>query len=90
MYAYGILLFEIMTGQRAYGGIPIPLLPHQVAMQGARPQWPPGMPPGCRDLCKLAEACWAQKPQDRCEGVAVLLWCLRATVQQPTRVAFIG
>eukprot|EP00775_Hariotina_reticulata_P008079 gene8079-8273_t len=65
VYAYGILLYEVVTGQRAYAGVPIPLLPHEVARQRLRPQWPPGLPPGCKDLCRLAEACWAQEPQDR-------------------------
>jgi serine/threonine protein kinase len=66
VYAYGILLFETLTGQRAYAGVPIPLLPHEVARQGLRPSWPANLPPGCRDLQRLAEACWAQQPQDRC------------------------
>jgi serine/threonine protein kinase len=65
VYAYGILLFEIITAKRAYAGVPIPLLPHQVAMQGMRPEWPQGLPPGCRDLKKLAQACWSHDPQDR-------------------------
>ncbi|WIA15144.1 hypothetical protein OEZ85_001831 [Tetradesmus obliquus] len=65
VYAYGILLYEVMTGQRAYAGVPIPLLPHEVARQGLRPAWPANLPPGCRDLQRLAEACWAQQPQDR-------------------------
>ncbi|KAF6253981.1 hypothetical protein COO60DRAFT_363306 [Scenedesmus sp. NREL 46B-D3] len=65
VYAYGILLYEVMTGQRAYAGVPIPLLPHEVARQGLRPTWPANLPPGCRDFQKLAEACWAQQPQDR-------------------------
>jgi serine/threonine protein kinase len=65
VYAYGILLYEVMTGQRAYAGVPIPLLPHEVARQGLRPSWPANLPPGCRDLQRLAEACWAQQPRDR-------------------------
>jgi serine/threonine protein kinase len=65
VYAFGVLLYEVITGQRAYAGVPIPLLPHEVAVQGLRPTWPEGMPPGCRDLRKLAEACWAHNPQDR-------------------------
>ncbi|KAF6240407.1 kinase-like domain-containing protein [Scenedesmus sp. NREL 46B-D3] len=65
VYALGILLFEMLTGQRAYAGVPIPLLPHEVARQGLRPTWPANLPPGCRDLQRLAEACWAQQPQDR-------------------------
>ena len=65
MYAYGILLFEVMTGRRAYTGVPSPLLPHEVARQGLRPEWPPRLPTNSLDLQRLAEACWAQKPQDR-------------------------
>jgi serine/threonine protein kinase len=72
VYAYGILLYELMTAKRAYVGIPIPLLPHQVALQGLRPEWPEGLPRGCRDLKKLAEACWAHKPQDRCARLLLL------------------
>lgn len=75
-YAYGILLYEIITGMRAYAGVPIPLLPHEVAMQGLRPKWPDNMPPECNKLRALAEACWQHRPQDRwvvtcfCYGLA--------------------
>eukprot|EP00878_Enallax_costatus_P046903 GHUV01057221.1.p1 GENE.GHUV01057221.1~~GHUV01057221.1.p1 ORF type:complete len:219 (-),score=61.03 GHUV01057221.1:455-1111(-) len=65
VYAYGILLYEIITGQRAYAGVPIPLLPHEVALQGLRPTWPPGLPNAYKPLQRLAEACWAQNPHDR-------------------------
>ncbi|KAI8470186.1 MAG: hypothetical protein J3K34DRAFT_521543 [Monoraphidium minutum] len=65
VYAFGVLLFEMMSGRRAYSGVPPPLLPHEVARQGLRPEWPSGMPPGCSDLRRLAELCWAQLPQDR-------------------------
>lgn len=65
VYAYGILLYEIITGRRAYTGVPIPLLPHEVAMQGLRPEWPNNMPAEVCRLRDLAEACWQHKPQDR-------------------------
>lgn len=64
VYAFGILLNEILTGQRAYAGIAVPLLPHKVAVEGLRPSWPPAGVPA--ELRALAEACWAQEPQDRC------------------------
>jgi hypothetical protein len=66
VYAYGILLYEIISGMRAYAGVPIPLLPHEVAMQGLRPEWPKNMPAEVCRLRDLAEACWQHKPQDRC------------------------
>jgi serine/threonine protein kinase len=66
VYAYGILLYELITGQRAYAGVPVPLLPHEVALQGLRPEWPKNMPAESLMLRDLAEACWQHKPQDRC------------------------
>lgn len=62
VYAFGVLLYEIATGQRAYAGIAVPLLPHRVAVEGLRPVWPSGV---MTDLRRLAESCWAQKPQQR-------------------------
>lgn len=71
VYAYGILLYELITGQRAYAGVPVPLLPHEVALQGLRPEWPRNMPAESSMLRDLAEACWQHKPQDRCVCVCI-------------------
>jgi serine/threonine protein kinase len=65
VYAFGILLYEIITGRRAYASVPIPLLPHEVAMRGLRPEWPRDLPPRCAAIQRLAEACWVQEPQNR-------------------------
>lgn len=65
VYAFGILLYEIITGRRAYAAVPIPLLPHEVAMRGLRPEWPQDLPPRCAAIQRLAETCWAQEPQNR-------------------------
>lgn len=62
VFAFGILLYEIVTGQRAYAGVPIPLLPHRVAVEGLRPTWPSDVP--C-DMMRLAESCWIGNPQRR-------------------------
>lgn len=62
----GILLYELISGLRAYAGVAIPLLPHEVAVQGLRPEWPRKMPADFDGLRRLAEACWQQKPSDRC------------------------
>jgi hypothetical protein len=45
--------------------VAIPLLPHEVAMQGVRPVWPKKIPEEVTGLRQLAEACWQQKSQDR-------------------------
>lgn len=66
VYAFGILLFEMVTGRRAYAGVPLALLPHEVAVKGVRPEWPRGLPQQCLKLQQLAESCWAQDPRSRC------------------------
>lgn len=62
VYAFGVLLFEIVTGQRAYTGTSVPLLPHKVAVEGLRPSWPGGVPGA---LKTLATSCWQENPQKR-------------------------
>jgi len=75
VYAYGILLYEIITGCRAYAGVPIPLLPHEVAMQGLRPEWPKNIPLESEGLRQLAQACWAHKAHDRCAEQHTMVCC---------------
>lgn len=65
LQAFGILLHELITGLRAYGGVPIPLLPHEVAVKGVRPSWPSALPEEYQELQALAEACWQQGPQQQ-------------------------
>jgi serine/threonine protein kinase len=68
VYAFGILLWEMMTGQRAFAGVPVPLLPHEVAREGLRPKWPPdvtGLSRCYNTMQLLAEACWQQQPSAR-------------------------
>jgi serine/threonine protein kinase len=67
VYAFGILLWEMLVGARPYGSIPLPLLPHEVARAGRRPEWPPELLAD-KDLerCRaLAEACWGADPAAR-------------------------
>lgn len=61
-YAFGILLFELFSGERAHRGVPRALLPHSVALRGLRPVLPPHTPPSYR---RLAERCWQAEPRQR-------------------------
>ncbi|EFJ42761.1 hypothetical protein VOLCADRAFT_97147 [Volvox carteri f. nagariensis] len=72
VYAYGVLLFELFTGERAWEGMPRALLPARVALEGWRPVFPPHTPAAYR---QLAERCWLADPAKRPtfeEVVAVL------------------
>ncbi|GAX80144.1 hypothetical protein CEUSTIGMA_g7582.t1 [Chlamydomonas eustigma] len=55
VYAFGITLWELYTGQHAFEGVPQTMLGHLVAHEHIRPQFPPGTP--C-ELEVLAELCW--------------------------------
>ncbi|KAG2495033.1 hypothetical protein HYH03_006965 [Edaphochlamys debaryana] len=61
-YAYGILLYELLTGERPFRGVTRALLPQLVAVQGLRPELPPDTPP---DFRRLAESCWHADPRRR-------------------------
>lgn len=73
VYAYGILLWEMLTGQRAFNGTPIALLAHSVARKGARPSWPEDARL-CKPLVALVEKCWAADVSSRpCFNVIILV-----------------
>jgi serine/threonine protein kinase len=67
VYAFGILLWEIMTGARPFLGFPKALLGSLVVQQQLRPAWPPSVrkAQGMGRLVALAEACWSQHPHSR-------------------------
>lgn len=58
VYAFGILLWELLTGRRAFLGVPVALLGHNVVHLRWRPGWPQGIPAA---LKLLVEQCWAQE-----------------------------
>ncbi|GIL81676.1 hypothetical protein Vretimale_1265 [Volvox reticuliferus] len=62
VYAYGVFLYELFTGERAWEGMPRALLPARVALEGWRPVFPPHAPPAYR---QLAERCWIADPAKR-------------------------
>jgi serine/threonine protein kinase len=45
VYAFGILLWELATGGRAFAGLPRALIGHQVTAKRRRPAWPPALRP---------------------------------------------
>ncbi|KAI8472601.1 MAG: hypothetical protein J3K34DRAFT_457740 [Monoraphidium minutum] len=65
VYAFGILLFEILTGERPYAGIHNALLGHAVVASRKRPAWPSAMGPEFREAKALAEECWQHHPHAR-------------------------
>ncbi|GLC44203.1 hypothetical protein PLESTB_000752900 [Pleodorina starrii] len=62
VYSFGILLYELYTGQQAYWDVPQPMLAYHVANAGGRPLLPSQCPAAYRGLAK---ACWASEPAAR-------------------------
>jgi len=62
VYAFGITLWEIYSGERAFKGVPKVVLGHAITMQGSRPSFPASAPPA---LVDLAARCWAHDPAAR-------------------------
>lgn len=44
VYAFGILMYETLTGQKAFKGTPMHMLAANVCNKKIRPQFPPGAP----------------------------------------------
>lgn len=55
VYAFGITLWEMYTGGRAFEGVPKALLGHQISREHQRPKFPDRTP---RAYQQLAERCW--------------------------------
>lgn len=62
VYAFGITLFELYSGERAFKGVPKVVLGHAITVAGKRPLFPPAAP---KDLRDLATRCWAADPAAR-------------------------
>ena len=45
MYSYGVLLFEMYCGTRAWAGLSVPQVLSAVAVHGRKPQLPASTPP---------------------------------------------
>ena len=62
VYAYGILLWEILTEQLPYQGMSQSEIIASVLMRNARPKMPNSVP---RELETLITDCWAKEPSQR-------------------------
>eukprot|EP00878_Enallax_costatus_P013393 GHUV01014005.1.p1 GENE.GHUV01014005.1~~GHUV01014005.1.p1 ORF type:complete len:832 (+),score=111.45 GHUV01014005.1:893-3388(+) len=74
VYSFGITLWEMYTGRRAFEGIPRALLGHQITREALRPGFPEGTPQQYREL---AERCWEPRWEDRPSFAEVLAELLR-------------
>jgi serine/threonine protein kinase len=66
VYAFGILLWELLTGGHAFKGVPRALLGHRVAAEGLRPLFEVDAP---LDYQLLACRCWESDPTIRCGSI---------------------
>jgi hypothetical protein len=74
VYAFGILVFEMFSGKRAFDGLNLQQVVHSVGTQNKRPIFPPGV---SVKIVELACKCWGQasdRPtfEDICRDLQVL------------------
>jgi len=83
VYAFGIVLWELFTCGSPFRGVPPALLGHLIVKELKRPDWPPVVPSGYKDL---VEACWDQDPDARptFEEILQRLTALRNELGTPT------
>ncbi|GBF87404.1 hypothetical protein Rsub_00115 [Raphidocelis subcapitata] len=72
VYAFGVMVWEVITGRGAFHGLHYAEVIEQVAIRGARPPVPEAAPP---ELRALMEACWQADPTKR-PGFDALVTCL--------------
>ncbi|GLC35899.1 hypothetical protein PLESTM_000380500 [Pleodorina starrii] len=68
VYAFGVLLWELATGAKAYAGLSTGEVVQAVVLRGCRPALPPQAVPVRaipEPLAELAAECWAADPESR-------------------------
>eukprot|EP01117_Protostelium_nocturnum_P001787 TRINITY_DN1223_c0_g1_i1.p1 TRINITY_DN1223_c0_g1~~TRINITY_DN1223_c0_g1_i1.p1 ORF type:complete len:1266 (+),score=410.12 TRINITY_DN1223_c0_g1_i1:83-3880(+) len=79
VYSFGILIFEILSGEEPYQGIPPLQVAVSVSTQGIRPTLPPSVDP-TSSLAKLMCRCWNTDPAQRPSFVDI---CEQLTSKTP-------
>ncbi|KIY99239.1 hypothetical protein MNEG_8725 [Monoraphidium neglectum] len=77
VYAFGVLAWEVLTGRGAFHGLHYAEVIEQVALRGARPPIPPGLPP---ELSALMQSCWQADPAKR-PGFDALVSCFELLIR---------
>ncbi|GIL81313.1 hypothetical protein Vretifemale_10252, partial [Volvox reticuliferus] len=62
IYAFGILMYELLLCHVPYNDVPPSDIPHKVVRCHLRPEFHPLSPP---DYCSLASRCWSASPSRR-------------------------
>ena len=62
VYAYGMIVFEVLTGDTPWSGLNQMQIMMQAGLQKQRPPVPEGAP---ADLIALMQRCWAHEPDAR-------------------------
>ena len=62
VYAYGMVVFEVLAGDLPWAGLGYPQIITQVLVKGSRPPPPKGAP---ADLVALMQRCWDHEPDAR-------------------------
>ena len=71
VYALGILLWELLTGEEPFADKEVAQIIHLVVIEKRRPDWPPEL--SCpHELTALVAKCWAANPADRPSARAVV------------------
>ncbi|KAG2429816.1 hypothetical protein HXX76_010600 [Chlamydomonas incerta] len=82
VYAYGITLWELATGDKPYRGLNMARLVHRVLVSGGRPALPLWLPPA---YTRLVTSCWAPSPKDRPTFAAIVQYLEMMIAALPAR-----